>query len=209
MPATPWRASPSSARAATRDGAGFWRPAVPAFCAFAQALEQALRAQGWPALLPLECIHQQSSQQFARWGEALAQALGEPLVLDYVPRVPPTTALTLVARQDYPEAAAQVAAILRFAWPAQGLGERLRGLGLAHFAAGDLVGIVPPGSACRATTRWRRAGGRVSGNLRAPDARRPVLHAPAGPAARGHRSAGLHPFQPRLCAATHAARPWC
>ena len=26
-------------------------------------------------MLPLECIHQQSSQQFARWGQALAQAL--------------------------------------------------------------------------------------------------------------------------------------
>ena len=47
-----------------------------------ETLEQALRAQGWPALLPLECIHQQSSQQFARWGQALAQALGEPLALD-------------------------------------------------------------------------------------------------------------------------------
>ena len=129
---------------------GFGDRQFGAYCAFGEALEQTLRTQGWPALLPLERIHQQSSQQFARWGGALAQALGEPLVLDHVPRVPPTTALTLVSRQEFvgpPEAAAQVAAILRFSWPAQGLGERLRGLGLAHFAAGDLVGIVPPGSA--------------------------------------------------------------
>ncbi len=129
---------------------GFGDRQFGAFCAFGEALEQTLRTQGWPALLPLERIHQQSSQQFARWGGALAQALGEPLVLDHVPRVPPTTALTLVSRQDFagpPESEAQVAAILRFSWPAQGLGERLRGLGLAHFAAGDLVGIVPPGSA--------------------------------------------------------------
>ncbi|MBH1979028.1 MAG: PepSY domain-containing protein [Comamonadaceae bacterium] len=121
---------------------GFGDRQYPAFCAFAEALEQTLRARGWPALLPLECIHQQSSQQFTRWGQALAQALGEPLVLDYVPRVPPTTALTLIARQGYREHSDEPTAILRFAWPAQGGGARL-----GHFAAGDLVGILAPGSA--------------------------------------------------------------
>lgn len=126
---------------------GFGDRQFPAFCAFAEDLEKTLRAQGWPALLPLECIHQQSGQQFARWGESLATALGEPLVLTHVPRVPPTTALTLVSRQDYPGATGLATAILRFAWPAQTLGERLRGHGLANFAAGDLVGIVTPGSA--------------------------------------------------------------
>ena len=126
---------------------GFGDRQYPTFCAFAVALDQTLRAQGWPALLPLECIHQQSGQQFARWGVALAQALGKPLVLEHVPRVPPTVALTLVARQDYPGADGPATAILRFAWPAQGPGARLRGQGLARFAAGDLVGIVPPGSA--------------------------------------------------------------
>ena len=55
---------------------GFGDRQFPAFCAFAEALDQTLRAQGWPALLPLECIHQQSGQQFARWGVALAQAHG-------------------------------------------------------------------------------------------------------------------------------------
>ena len=125
---------------------GFGDRQFPAFCAFAVALDQTLRAQGWPTLLPLECIHQQSGQQFARWGVALAQALGEPLVLEHVPRVPPTTALTLMARQDYPGVTGQATAILRFAWPAQGPGARLRGHGLARFAAGDLLGIVPPGS---------------------------------------------------------------
>jgi sulfite reductase (NADPH) flavoprotein alpha-component len=126
---------------------GFGDRQFPAFCAFAVALDQTLRAQGWPTLLPLECIHQQSGQQFARWGDALAQALGEPLVLEHVPRVPPTTALTLIARQDYPDAVGGATAILRFSWPAQTRGARWRGHGLARFAAGDLVGIVPPGSA--------------------------------------------------------------
>ncbi len=126
---------------------GFGDRQFPAFCAFAVAVDRALRAQGWPELLPLECIHQQSGQQFARWGEVLAQALGEPLVLAHVPRVPPTVALSLTARRDYAGANGEATAILRFAWPAQGVGARLSGRGLARFAAGDLVGIVPPGSA--------------------------------------------------------------
>lgn len=129
---------------------GFGDRQFGAFCAFAEALEQTFRTKNWATLLPLERIHQQSSQQFARWGETVAKALGEPLVLDHVPRVPPTTELTLVSRQDFAGpvgSAAQSAAILRFSWPAQGLGARLRGLGLARFAAGDLVGILAPGSA--------------------------------------------------------------
>jgi len=126
---------------------GFGDRQFPDFCAFAQALDQTLRTRGWPALLPLESIHQQSGQQFARWGVALAQAMGEPLVLEHVPRMPPTTALTLTRRQDYPGATGQATAILRFAWPGQGPGARWRGRGLARFSAGDLVGIVPPGSA--------------------------------------------------------------
>ena len=131
---------------------GFGDRQFGTFCAFAEALEQAFRTPGWPTLLPLERIHQQSSQQFARWGEALAHALGEPLVLNHVPRVPPTTVLTLVSRQSFAGApgstskAPQAAAILRFSWPVQSLGARLRRQGLAHFVAGDLVGVVAPGS---------------------------------------------------------------
>jgi sulfite reductase (NADPH) flavoprotein alpha-component len=125
---------------------GFGDRQYPAFCAFSLAIDQTLRARGWSALLPLEGIHQQSGQQFARWGGDLAKALGEPLALEYVPRVPRTSALTLIARQDYPSVTGQATAILRFAWPAKGLCERLGGLGLARFEAGDLVGILPPGS---------------------------------------------------------------
>ncbi|MFT3856724.1 MAG: PepSY domain-containing protein [Aquabacterium sp.] len=122
---------------------GFGDRQFPAFCAFAVALDHMLRQRGWPALLPLECLHQQSGQQFARWGDALAEALGEQVVLEHVPRVPPVATLTLVARQDYTGASGQSASILRFVWPAGSLGARG---GLARFAAGDLVGIVPPGS---------------------------------------------------------------
>lgn len=125
---------------------GFGDRQYPAFCAFAEALERQLRTQGWPALLPLECIHQQSAQQFARWGLALAQALNEPLVLAHVPRLPPTTALTLIGRQNFAAAGGQPPAILRFDWPADGLRNFLGRRGLERFSAGDLVGIVPPGS---------------------------------------------------------------
>lgn len=125
---------------------GFGDRQFTAFCAYAEAVDQALRAQGWAQLLPLERIHQQSAQQFARWGEALAQALGEPLVLDYRPRVPPTTALELVSRQDYPGGAGEPTTILRFVWPALGRKDRLLGRGLPRFVAGDLLGVLPPGS---------------------------------------------------------------
>ena len=81
-----------------------------------------------------------------RLGLANSQ-LGESLVLEHVPRMPPTVALTLVSRQDYPGVTGSATAILRFAWPEQGPGARLRGAGLGRFAAGDLLGIVPPGSA--------------------------------------------------------------
>lgn len=122
---------------------GFGDRQFPAFCAFAVALDQMLRERGWPALLPLECIHQQSSQQFARWGQALSEALGEPLALEHVARVPPTETLTLATRQDFAAAAGQPASILRFTWPGRSAAARP---GLARFEAGDLVGVLPPGS---------------------------------------------------------------
>ncbi|MBS0510179.1 MAG: PepSY domain-containing protein [Proteobacteria bacterium] len=125
---------------------GFGDRQFPAFCAFAEALDQALRTRGWPQLLPLERIHQQSAQQFMRWSEALGQALGESLPLDYVPQVPPTTPLTLISRQDFAGELGQPATILRFTWPPQHWLDRLRGRGLPHFEAGDLVGVLAPGS---------------------------------------------------------------
>ena len=118
---------------------GFGDRQFPAFCAYASAVDATLRERGWTTLLPLERIHQQSAQEFARWGQALAQTMGEELTLDYRPRLPPTTALTLLSRQDHPGGAGDPATILRFAWPA--------GRGLRRFAAGDLLAVLAPGSA--------------------------------------------------------------
>lgn len=115
---------------------GFGDRQFPAYCAFAEALAQALNRQGWQQLLPLERIHQQSAQEFSRWGQTLSETLGQPLELTYLPHIPRTTALTLIARQDFPGGAGEPAAILRFALPHRSF---------PKFVAGDLLGIVPPG----------------------------------------------------------------
>ena len=120
--------------------------AFAAFCAYGHAVDEALRAKGWATLLPLECIHQQSAQAFARWGHAVAQAQGQPLTIDYRTRLPATATLRLLSRQDFPGGDGQPTTVLRFAWPAPGWADRLRGRGLRHFSAGDLVGVLPPGS---------------------------------------------------------------
>lgn len=132
---------------ATATVLGFGDRQFAAFCAYAEAVDQALRAQGWAQLLPLERIHQQSAQEFACWGETLAKALSEPLTLNHVPRTPPTTTLTLLSRRDYPGGLGEPTVVLRFTWPSQSWQGRLLGRGLPHFEAGDLVGILPPDTA--------------------------------------------------------------
>ena len=69
---------------------GFGDRSFPRFCRFAEDVEGALRAQGWPALLPIGRIDRQSAQEFAQWGAALGQAIGTPLVLDHVVARPKT-----------------------------------------------------------------------------------------------------------------------
>lgn len=135
-----------AARAVPVTVLGFGDRQFPAFCGYAEALDQALRAAGWPQTLPLERIHQQSVQQFDRWGASLSQAVGEVLTLKYAPRIPPTFALTLAERQDYAGGESGPTAILRFRWQDEGLSARLPGRGVPRFRAGDLVGIVPPDS---------------------------------------------------------------
>ncbi|MER1967048.1 PepSY domain-containing protein [Castellaniella sp. GW247-6E4] len=125
---------------------GFGDRQFPAFCAYAEAVERVLRGRGWSRTLPLECIHQQSAQQFERWGVALSRALGETLVLDYVPRVPPSVALELIGREEYVGGANGPTVVLRFRWSDPGWVDRLRGRGMPRFEAGDLVGVVPPAS---------------------------------------------------------------
>jgi sulfite reductase (NADPH) flavoprotein alpha-component len=126
---------------------GFGDRSFPAYCAFARDVAAAAQAKGWPELLPLDTIDRQSPQDFARWGRALGDVLGIALELTHQPVQPQTTTLTLVSRRDYGAEVQAPTAILRFALPRVSLGQRLLGGGFARFQAGDLIGILPEGSA--------------------------------------------------------------
>ena len=131
---------------------GFGDRQFPQFCKFAFDVEAALLAQGRSRLLELDTIDRQSGQAFTRWGNAVGQLIGQELNLIHTPKRPRTDAFTLSERVDYGEAVRALTSSLRFAAaPPQGFQGRLIGLfgghGLPHFEVGDLLGVVPPGSA--------------------------------------------------------------
>ncbi|WP_297107040.1 PepSY domain-containing protein [uncultured Devosia sp.] len=126
---------------------GFGDRSFPAYCAFARTVAQTARRKGWPELLPLDTINRQSPQDFARWGRALGEVLGIALDLSHQPVLPAIDRLTLVSRRDYGSEVQAPTAILRFALPHTSLWQRLRGVGFARFQAGDLIGILPEGTA--------------------------------------------------------------
>ncbi len=126
---------------------GFGDSSFPAFCAFARAVDQTAQAKGWPALMAFDTIDRQSPQDFAHWGRALGQALGIELELAHQAAVPATQTLTLLARSDYGAAVQVPMSILRFALPTASFWQRLTGQHFTRFEPGDLLGIVPEGSA--------------------------------------------------------------
>ncbi|MFX0540990.1 PepSY domain-containing protein [Roseovarius sp. S4756] len=126
---------------------GFGDRGFPAYCAFAEAVARVAEAKGWPELLPLETVDRQSPQDFARWGRTLGEALGIDLELSHRPVLPKTETLTLVSRRDYGSGVQAPTAILRFALPHATFWQRLTGTGFTRFAAGDLIGVLPEGSA--------------------------------------------------------------
>ncbi|MFZ4530799.1 MAG: flavodoxin domain-containing protein, partial [Alsobacter sp.] len=123
---------------------GFGDRTFPHFCGYGQAVADALDRKGWPHLLPAKRIDRQSTQEFAAWGRDLGTVLGHELVLEHQVPMPRTTAFELVEREDFGEAVGAPVAILRFAAPQRGDGVRGR---MPAFSPGDLVGVVPPGSA--------------------------------------------------------------
>jgi sulfite reductase (NADPH) flavoprotein alpha-component len=139
--------SDSGARDIPMGVLGFGDRSFPAFCAYAKAVAAAAQAKGWRALMPLDTIDRQSPQDFARWGRALGEVLGVDLELSHQPVLPKTDTLTLVSRRDYGAEVQAPTAILRFALPRATIWQRLTGAGFARFKAGDLIGIVPRGSA--------------------------------------------------------------
>lgn len=126
---------------------GFGDRSFPDYCAFAKAVADAAQAKGWKELMPFETVDRQSTQDFARWGRGLGAAIGTELELVHQPVIPTVTALTLVSRRDYGVDVQAPTAILRFALPQPTFWQRLSGDGFSRFEAGDLLGIVPEGSA--------------------------------------------------------------
>lgn len=126
---------------------GFGDRSFPEFCAFAADVEKAAQVMQWKTLLPFDTIDRQSVQDFTRWGRLLGQAMGIELELVHQPIVPVTDSLTLLERRDYGAAVQVSMTILRFALPKTTWWRRLTGQGFARFEAGDLLGVVPAGSA--------------------------------------------------------------
>lgn len=124
---------------------GFGDRLFTQFCGYADELDDVLRNKGFPSLLSLEKIHQQSAQQFFQWCNKVSHALNETLVINYEPRIPDTRELRLVSRQEF-SGVGEPAVILRFEWPKKSRWQRVKGQGFPVFKAGDLVGILPPNS---------------------------------------------------------------
>lgn len=124
---------------------GFGDRSFSQYCAFAEAADAALAEKGSLPLLGLDTVDRQSSQDFARWGSRLGDALGTQLTLSHAPARPASHGLRLVEREDFGREVQAPTAILRFAaikarnW----FGLKAR---LPRFSVGDLVGITPPGS---------------------------------------------------------------
>jgi len=125
---------------------GFGDRSYAAYCGFAREAQDLARARGWAELLPYATIDRQSTQDFARWGRSLGQALGLPLELAHQPQPPRTQELTLLSRRDFGAEVQALTSILRFALPRSTLWQRLTGQGFARFQAGDLMGLLPAGS---------------------------------------------------------------
>ncbi len=117
---------------------GFGDRSFPQFSQFAHDVAEALDDRRWNAMLPYEAIDRQSPQEFARWGRAVGESLGLTLELNHQPQRPRTRRLVLIERIDYGQEVQAPTAILRFAPEGRGR--------LPRFAAGDLAGILPPGS---------------------------------------------------------------
>lgn len=126
---------------------GFGDRSFPAFCGYAVEVEQALYEMGWPQLIAADCVDRQSPQDFLRWGRELGAAMGLDLELAHQPVLPAAQTLTLLSRRDYGAEVQAPTAILRFALPRLSIWQRLAGRGFARFEAGDLLGILPMGSA--------------------------------------------------------------
>ena len=129
---------------------GFGDRSFPKFCKYAADVDTILQGRGWPKIADTWLIDRQSAQDFAEWGAMLGAAIGTPLTLAHVAVRPKTVALTLSQRVDYGAESQAPTSIFRFVAPPTprraGLWQRLRGPRLPRFDAGDLLGVLAPGS---------------------------------------------------------------
>ncbi len=116
---------------------GFGDRSYPEFCGFAQYISAQAKRAGFECLDELTLIDRQSLQAFAAWGAQIGEKLGISLTL--APRLATTapTHLTLLRNTRLGEEVGAPVSILRFEIPNKGF---------AKFGAGDLLGILPPGS---------------------------------------------------------------
>lgn len=112
---------------------GFGDRQFPRFCAYAEALEQALQQRGCQPLLALQRVDRQASGELNAWAGQLGERLGVPLRLQSALLPSHEMRLTLQQRQCYSERGGQPAAVLRFAVAP----------GSTDFAPGDLLAIRP------------------------------------------------------------------
>lgn len=124
---------------------GFGDRQFPKFCQFARDVDEAMGRHGWQRALELATIDRQSSQEFARWGAGIG------LKLEHQPAHPRTFALRLRERIEYGSQEQEPTVVLRFGSgghePRTLLDRLFRPRMLPAFEAGDLVGVIPPGSA--------------------------------------------------------------
>ena len=130
---------------------GFGDRQFQKFCQYAKDVDAAMLAHGWQSMLELATIDRQSTQEFARWGNAVGERLGLVLTLEHTPAHPLTFSLRLKERFDYGVQEQEPTVVLRFdirpAHAPAGLLERLlRRRRLPRFEAGDLAGVIAPGS---------------------------------------------------------------
>jgi sulfite reductase (NADPH) flavoprotein alpha-component len=93
---------------------GFGDRQFPRFCGYADTVEAACLAHGFPLLMPTERIDRQSAEVFARWAEQLALRLDAPLQLKLDDAPSATQRYRLIDREDYGMEVQAPTAILRF-----------------------------------------------------------------------------------------------
>lgn len=123
----------------------------PRFCAYAEAVEQALLQRGCQPLLPLQRVDRQASGELNAWAAQLGERLDTPLRLQSALAPCSAVRLTLQQRQCYSERGGQPAVVLRFAVAP----------GSTNFAPGDLLAIRPAADAAAVDTAQDDAAPRL------------------------------------------------